>query len=90
MEKACIEFCQIQDISEYKHISYIADISDFRLSTKMHIEIIVFMGFLLKNTGIGKCIALLYCVIFVSVSLKVLEIFAFLHGTLLLSILYKF
>ena len=90
MEKTCIEFCQIEDISEYKHISDMADFLDFRLSTKMHIKIIVFMGFLPKNTGMCKCMALLYCAIFVSVALIVVEIFAFLHGTFLLLILYKF
>ena len=90
MEKTCIEFCQIEDISEYKHISDMADFLDFRLSTKIHIKIIVFMGFLQKNAGMCKWIALLYCAFFVSVALIVLEIFAFLHGTFLLLILYKF
>ena len=90
MEKTCIEFCQIEDISEYKHISDMADFLDFRLSTKIHIKIIVFMGFLQKNAGMCKEIALLYCAFFVSVALIVLEIFAFLHGTFLLLILYKF
>ena len=89
MEKTCIEFCQIEDISEYKHISDMADFLDFRLSPKMNI-IIVFMGFLPKNTGMCKWMALLYCAIFVSVALIVVEIFAFLHGTFLLLILYKF
>ena len=90
MEKTCIEFCQIEDISEYKHISDMADFLDFRLSPKMHIKIIVFMGFLPENTGIGKWIALMYCAYFVSVALIVVEIFAFSHGTFLLLILYKF
>ena len=90
MEKNCIEFCQIEDISEYKHISDMADFLDFRLSTKIHIKIIVFMGFLQKNIGMCKWIALLYCAFFVSVALIVVEIFAFLHGTFLLLILYKF
>ena len=90
MEKTCIEFCQIEDISEYKHISDMADFLDFRLSTKMHIKIIVFMGFLPKNNGICRWIAILYCAIFVSVALIVVEIYAFLHGTFLLLILYKF
>ena len=44
-----------------------ADFLDFRLSPKMHIKIIVFMGFLPKNTGMCRSIALLYCAIFVSV-----------------------
>ena len=90
MEKTCIEFCQIEDISEYKHISDMADFLDFRLSPKMHIKIIIFMGFLPKNTGMCKWIALLYCAYFVLVAIIVVEIFAFLHGTFLLLILYKF
>ena len=90
MEKTCIEFCQIEDISEYKHISDMADFLDIRLSTKMHIKILVFMGFLPKNNGMCRWIALLYCAIFVSVALIVVEIFAFMHGALLLLILYKF
>ena len=90
MEKTCIEFCQIEDISEYKHISDMADFLDFRLSTKMHIKILVFMGFLPKNAGMCRWIAILYCAIFVSVALIVVEIFAFMHGALLLLILYKF
>ena len=90
MEETCIEFCQIEDISEYKHISDMADFLDFRLSPKMHIKIIVFMGLLPKNNGMCKWIALLYCAIFVSVAIIVVEIFAFLHGTFLLLILYKF
>ena len=90
MEKTCIEFCQIEDISVYKHISDMADFLDFRLSPKMHIKIIVFMGFLPKNNRMCKWIALLYCAIFVSVAIIVVEIFAFLHGTFLLLILYKF
>ena len=49
MEKTCIEFCQIEDLSEYKHISDMADFLDIRLFPKMHIKIIVFMGFLPKN-----------------------------------------
>ena len=89
MEKTCIEFCQIEDISEYKHISDMADFLDFRLSPKMHIKIIVFMGFLPKNTGMCKWIALLYSAYFVLVAIIVVEIFAFLHGTFLLLILYK-
>ena len=90
MEKTYIEFCQIEDISEYKHISDMADFLDFRLSPKMHIKIIVFMGFLPKNTGMCKWIALLYCAYFVTVALILVEIFAFSHGTFLLLILYKF
>ena len=90
MEKTCIEFCQIEDISEYKHISDMADFLDFRLSPKMHIKIIVFMGFLPKNMECVSRLLLLYCAIFVSVALIVVEIFAFLHGTFLLLILYKF
>ena len=67
-----------------------ADFFDFRLSTKMHIKINVFMGFLPKYIGMCRSILLLYCEIFMSVALIVVEIFAFLHGTLLLLILYKF
>ena len=37
-----------------------------------------------------RSIVLLYFEIFMSVALIVVEIFAFLHGTLLLLILYKF
>ena len=48
------------------------------------------MGFLLKYIGMCRSIVLLYCEIFMSVALIVVEIFAFLHGTLLLIILYKF
>ena len=90
MEKTCIEFCQIEDISEYKHISDMADFLDIRLFPKMHIKIIVFMGFLPTKSGMCKWIVLLYCAFFVSVALIVVEIYAFLHGTFLLLILYKF
>ena len=90
LAKACIEFCQIESISECKHISHMADFLDFRLSPKMHIQINVFMGFLPKYTGMCRSILLLYWEIFMSVALIVVEIFAFLHGTLLLLILYKF
>ena len=48
------------------------------------------MGFLLKYIAMCRSIVLLYCEIFMSVALIVVEIFAFLHGTLLLIILYKF
>ena len=48
------------------------------------------MGFLLKYIGMCRSIVLLYSEIFMSVALIVVEIFAFLHGTLLLIILYKF
>ena len=67
-----------------------ADCLDFRLSTKMHMKINVFMGFLPKYTGMCRSILLLYLGIFMSVALIVLEIFAFLLGTLLLLIPYKF
>ena len=61
-------FCQIESISECKHISYTADLFDFRLSRKMHIKIKVFMGFLSKYKGMCKRIVLLYCEIFISVA----------------------
>ena len=67
-----------------------ADFLDFRLSTKMHIKINAFMGFLPKYIGMCRTIVLLYCEIFISVALIVVEIFAFLPCTLLLLILYKF
>ena len=67
-----------------------ADFLDFRLSTMMHIKINLFMGFLPKDIGMCRSIVLLYCEICMSVALIVVEIFAFLHGTLLLLILYKF
>ena len=67
-----------------------ADFLDFRLSAKMHIKINVFLGFLPKYTGMCRSILLLYWEIFMSVAFIVVEIFAFLHGTLLLLILYKF
>ena len=38
MAKAWIDFCQIESISEYKHMSFIADLLDFRLSPMMHIK----------------------------------------------------
>ena len=63
---------------------------DFRLSRKTHIKIKVFMGFLPKYNGMCKSIALLYCAIFMSVALIVVEKHAFLHCTLLLLILCKF
>ena len=58
-----------------------ADFLDFRLSTKMHIKINVFMGFLPKDIGMCRFIVLLYCEFFMSVAIIVVEIFAFLHGT---------
>ena len=67
-----------------------ADFLDFRLSTNMHIKINVFMGLLPKEFGMCRSIVLLYCEFFMSVAIIVVEIFAFLHGTLLLLILYKF
>ena len=67
-----------------------ADFLDFRLSTKMHIKPNVFMGFVPKDIEMCRSIVLLYCEFFMSVALIVVEIFAFLHGTLLLLILYKF
>ena len=66
------------------------DMLDFRLSTKMHIKIKVFMGFLKKYNAMCKSIALFYCAIFMSVALTVVEKHAFLHCTLLLLILCKF
>ena len=67
-----------------------ADLMDFLLSLMMHIKIKVFLGFLTKYNGMCKSIALLYCVIFMSVALIVVEKHAFLHCTLLLLILCKF
>ena len=90
MAKARIEFCQIESISECKHTSHMDDFLDFRLSPKMHIKINVFMGFLSKHRAMCMSILLLYCEIFMSVALIVVEIFAFLHGPLLWLILYKF
>ena len=55
--QTCIDFCQIESISECKYISYMADLLDFRLSLMMHIKIKVFMGFLRKYNGMCKCIA---------------------------------
>ena len=43
-----------------------ADFLDFRLSTKMHIKINVFMGFVPKDIGMCRSIVLLYCEFFVS------------------------
>ena len=48
-----------------------ADFLDFRLSTKMHIKINVFMGFLPKYTGMCRSILLLDLDIFMSVALIV-------------------
>ena len=90
MAKARIEFCQIESISECKHTSHMDDFLDFRLSTKMHIKLNFFMGFLSKYIAMCMSILLLYCEIFMSVALIVVEIFAFLHGPLLWLILYKF
>ena len=67
-----------------------ADFLDFRLSTNMHIKINVFMGFLPKEFVMCRSIVLLYCEFLMSVAIIVVEIFACLHGTLLLLILYKF
>ena len=44
LAKAWIDFCQIESISECKHISHMADLLDFRLSPMMHINIKIFMG----------------------------------------------
>ena len=90
MAKARIEFCLIESISECKHTNHMDDFLDFRLSPKMHIKINAFMGFLSKYTAMCMFILLLYCEIFMSVALIVVEIFAFLHGPLLWLILYKF
>ena len=57
LAKPCIDFCQIESISECKYISYMADLLDFRLSLMMHIKIKVFMGFLTKYNGMCKSIA---------------------------------
>ena len=46
--KPWIDFCQIDSISECKHISYMADLLDFRLSPKMYIIIKVIREFLLN------------------------------------------
>ena len=90
MAKARIEFCQIESISECKHTNHMDDFFDFRLSQKMHIKIDIFMGFFSKYRAMCISILLLYCEIFMSVALIVVEIFAFLHGPLLWLILYKF
>ena len=66
-----------------------ADFMDFWLSPKMHKKINIFMGFLSKYRGMCRSILLLYWENFMSVALIGVEIFAFLHGTLLLLILYK-
>ena len=55
--KTCIDFCQIESISECKYISYMTDLLDFRLSLMMHIKIKVFMGFLTKYNEMCKSIA---------------------------------
>ena len=47
------------------------------------------MGFLPKYIGMCRSIMLLYWENFMSAALIGVEIFAFLHGTLLLLILYK-
>ena len=47
------------------------------------------MGFLPKYIAMCRSIMLLYWENFMSVALIGVEIFAFLHGTLLLLILYK-
>ena len=67
-----------------------ADLLDFRLSPNMHIKKKVIMGFLLNYNGMCRTIAELYCKIFWSVALTVVEIHVSLHGTLLLLILCKF
>ena len=67
-----------------------ADFLDFRLSTKTQYKIHVFLGFFPQYLGTCRSILILYCEFFVSVALIFVEIFAFLHGTLLLLILYKF
>ena len=85
-----MEFCPFECISECNHTNYMVDFLDFQLSTKMHIKINVLIGFLLKDIGMCRSIVLLYCEFFMSVALIVVEIFAFLHGTLLSLILYKF
>ena len=51
-----------------------ADLLDFRLSTKMHINMKVIMGFLLNYNGMCRTIAEFYCKIFRSVALIVVEI----------------
>ena len=57
LAKPCIDFCQIESISECKYISYMADLLDFWLSLMMHIKIKVFMGFLTKYKRMCKSIA---------------------------------
>ena len=47
------------------------------------------MGFLTRYIGICKLTLLLYWENFMSVALIGVDIFSFLHGTLLLLILYK-
>ena len=66
-----------------------ADFLDFRLSPKMHIKINVFMGFLTRYIGMCKSTLLLYWENFMSVALIGVDIVSFLHGSLLLLILYK-
>ena len=39
LAKPCIDFCQIESISECKYKGYMVDLLDFRLSPKMHIKI---------------------------------------------------
>ena len=53
-KKLRIDLCQIESISECKHMSFIADLLDFRLSPMMHIKIKVFRGILTQN--IMKCV----------------------------------
>ena len=48
LAKPWIDFCQIDSISECKHISYMADLLDFWLSTKMHIKMKVIREYLLN------------------------------------------
>ena len=51
--KPCIDFGQIESISECKYISCLADLLDFRLSPKMHIKIKVFMD---SYQNITECV----------------------------------
>ena len=70
-------------------MSFIADLLDFRLSPTMHIKITVFEGFWPKYNGMCSSIASFYCEILLSVAIIVVEIFASVHGTLPLLILYN-
>ena len=57
LAKPCIDFCQIESISECKYKGYMADLLNFRPSLMMHIKVKVFMGFLTKHNIMCKDIA---------------------------------